>query len=201
MGRKAILCREARGGAILPWRGIRRRKHGGAGRKLARPSAEEYKIGDVDLTVFGASRQRAPKSGTTPRDPRLIFRAETGRKMGVPANPRPAAPTRTTAISTYAPGFACVVGRPRPLPRLTPPLPELRGSSSLARFWGDFTQLYGDVPWGNYANGLRGRLRRSDKRVSGRGSNSPASPSQPSLCPITRQNDRRRHLRRPHRRD
>jgi hypothetical protein len=45
--------------------------------------AEEYKIGDVDVTVSGAATA-GTQIRTTPRDPRLIF-IPNGRKLGVPA--------------------------------------------------------------------------------------------------------------------
>jgi Protein of unknown function (DUF1302) len=145
MGRKAI-CREARGGAIRL--GVGLGVVSMAALVATRALAEEYKIGEVDLTVSGAVTA-GTEVRTTPRDPRLIF-APNGRKMGVPATATSGA-NQDDGNLNYAPGspvssvakaFATVDARY-----------QNYGVLVTGKVWGDFTQLYGDVPWGNYANG------------------------------------------------
>jgi hypothetical protein len=110
--------------------------------------AEEYKIGEVDLSVSGAVTA-GTEIRTTDRDPRLIF-IPNGRKMGVPATATSGA-NQDDGNLNYAPGspvssvakaFATVDARY-----------QNYGVLVTGKVWGDFTQLYGDVPWGNYANG------------------------------------------------
>ena len=66
MDRKAELCREARGGAFRLVTGL----SGLSVAALAATGAlaEEYKIGDVDLTVSGVATA-GTEIRTTPRDP------------------------------------------------------------------------------------------------------------------------------------
>ena len=146
MDRKEILCREARGGAFRLVTGL----SGLSVAALAATGAlaEEYKIGDVDLTVSGVATA-GTEVRTTPRDPRLIF-APNGRKLGVPATATSGA-NQDDGNLNYAPGspvssvakaFATVDARY-----------QNYGVLVTGKVWGDFTQLYGDVPWGNYANG------------------------------------------------
>ena len=146
MDRKAILCREARGGAFRLVMGL-----GGlsvAALAATGALAEEYKIGDVDLTVSGAATA-GTQVRTTPRDPRLIF-APNGRKMGIPATATSGA-NQDDGNLNYAPGS--------PVSSVAKALATVDaryqnyGVLVTGKVWGDFTQLYGDVPWGNYANG------------------------------------------------
>src|SRR4029077_13807033 len=110
--------------------------------------AEEYKIGDVDVTVLGAATA-GTEGRTTPRNPALIF-APNGRRMGVPATATSGANqddgnlnyAKGSPVSTVAKAFATVDARY-----------QNTGVLVTGKVWGDFTQLYGDVPWGNYANG------------------------------------------------
>ena len=99
MDRKAILCLEARGGAFRLVVGL-----GGvsvAALVATGALAEEYKIGDVDLTVSSAATA-GTEVRTAPRDPRLIF-APNGRKMGVPATATSGA-IQDDGNLNYAPG-------------------------------------------------------------------------------------------------
>src|SRR5262249_53293181 len=110
--------------------------------------AEEYKIGDVDVTVSGAATA-GTEVRTAPRDPRLIF-APNGQKMGVPAIATSGANqddgnlnyAQGSPVSTVAKAFATVDARY-----------QNYGVLFTGKIWGDFTQLDSDVPWGNYANG------------------------------------------------
>ena len=146
MDRKAKLCREARGGAFRLVMGL-----GGlsvAALAATGALAEEYKIGDVDLTVSGAATT-GTEIRTTPRDPRLIF-APNGRKMGIPATATSGA-NQDDGNLNYAPGS--------PVSSVAKAIATVDaryqnyGVLVTGKVWGDFTQLYGDVPWGNYANG------------------------------------------------
>jgi hypothetical protein len=146
MDQKAILCREARGGAFRLVMGLGGLSMAALAATGAR--AEEYKIGDVDLTVSGAATV-GTEVRTAPRDPALIF-APNGRKMGVPATATSGA-NQDDGNLNYAPGspvssvakaFATVDARYQDY-----------GVLVTGKVWGDFTQLYGDVPWGNFANG------------------------------------------------
>ena len=146
MDQKAILCREARGGAFRLVMGL-----GGlsvAALAATGARAEEYKIGDVDLTVSGAVTA-GTQVRTAPRDPRLIF-APNGRKMGVPATATSGA-NQDDGNLNYAPGS--------PVSSVAKAIATVDaryqnyGVLVTGKVWGDFTQLYGDVPWGNYANG------------------------------------------------
>jgi Protein of unknown function (DUF1302) len=110
--------------------------------------AEEYKIGDVDLTVTGAATV-GTEVRTTDRDPALIF-APNGRRAGIPATALSGANqddgnlnyAQGSPVSTVAKAFATVDARY-----------QNYGVLVTGKVWGDFTQLYGDVPWGNFANG------------------------------------------------
>jgi len=145
MDQKAILCFEARGAfRLVAGLGV----VSVAALVATDTFAEEYKIGDVDLTVSGVATA-GTEVRTTPRDPRLIF-APNGRKMGVPATATSGA-NQDDGNLNYAPGspvssvakaFATVDARY-----------QNYGVLVTGKVWGDFTQLYGDVPWGNYANG------------------------------------------------
>src|SRR4029077_8635283 len=100
MHQKAILCREARGGAFRLVMGL-----GGvsmAALIATGARAEQYKIGDVDVTVSGAATA-GTEVRTTPRDPRLIF-ARIDRKMGVPATATSVA-NQDDGNLNYAPGL------------------------------------------------------------------------------------------------
>jgi hypothetical protein len=110
--------------------------------------AEEYKIGDVDVTVTGAATT-GTEVRTTPRDPRLIF-APNGKKAGIPATATGGANqddgnlnyAQGSPVSTVAKAYATVDARY-----------QNYGVLFTGKVWEDFTQLYGDVPWGNYPNG------------------------------------------------
>ena len=146
MDRKAILCREARGGALRLVMGL-----GGlsmAALVATGARAEQYKIGDVDVTVSGAATA-GTEVRTTPRDPRLIF-APNGRKMGVPATATSGA-NQDDGNLNYAPGSP--VSSVAKAVATVDARYQNYGVLVTGKVWGDFTQLYGDVPWGNYANG------------------------------------------------
>ena len=146
MDQKAILCREARGGAFRLVMGL-----GGlslAALAATGARAEEYKIGDVDLTVSGAVTA-GTQVRTAPRDPRLIF-APNGRKMGVPATATSGA-NQDDGNLNYAPGSP--VSSVAKAVATVDARYQNYGVLVTGKVWGDFTQLYGDVPWGNYANG------------------------------------------------
>src|SRR6201981_2672923 len=81
MDRQAIHCREARGGAFRL--GVRLGVASVAALVATGALAEEYKIGDVDLTVLGVATAGS-EVRTTGQDPRLIF-APNGKRAGVPA--------------------------------------------------------------------------------------------------------------------
>ena len=110
--------------------------------------AEEYKIGDVDLTVSGAVTA-GTQVRTAPRDPRLIF-APNGRKMGIPATATSGA-NQDDGNLNYAPGSP--VSSVAKAMATVDARYQNYGVLVTGKVWGDFTQLYGDVPWGNYANG------------------------------------------------
>jgi hypothetical protein len=86
---------------------------------------------------------------TTPRDPRLIF-APNGRKMGVPATATSGA-NQDDGNLNYAPGSP--VSSVAKAMTTVDARYQNYGVLVTGKVWGDFTQLYGDVPWGNYANG------------------------------------------------
>jgi len=146
MDRKAILCREARGGALRLVMGL----GGVSAAALAATGAraEQYKIGDVDVTVSGAVTA-GTEVRTTPRDPRLIF-APNGQKMGVPATATSGA-NQDDGNLNYAPGSP--VSSVAKAVATVDARYQNYGVLVTGKVWGDFTQLYGDVPWGNYANG------------------------------------------------
>ena len=146
MDQKAILCREARGGALRLVMGL-----GGlsmAALVATGARAEQYKIGDVDVTVSGAATA-GTEIRTTPRDPRLIF-APNGKKMGVPATATSGA-NQDDGNLNYAPGSP--VSSVAKAVATVDARYQNYGVLVTGKVWGDFTQLYGDVPWGNYANG------------------------------------------------
>jgi len=110
--------------------------------------AGEYHIGDVVLTVSGAATV-GTEVRTAQRNARLIF-APNGQKLGVPATATSGA-NQDDGNLNYAPGspvssvakaFATVDARY-----------QNYGVLFTGKVWGDFTQLYADVPWGNYPNG------------------------------------------------
>ncbi len=147
MGRRTSLSRETGSGtsrlATLLLGGV-------ALAALAPATAEagEFQIGDVDFTVSGVATM-GTEVRTAPRDPALIF-APNGRKLGVPATAVSGANQDDgnlnyglgSIVSSPAKAFASVDARYKEY-----------GVFVSAKTWGDFTQLYGDVPWGNYANG------------------------------------------------
>jgi Protein of unknown function (DUF1302) len=114
----------------------------------ARAGAAEFQIGDVDFTVSGVATMGA-EVRTAPRDPALIF-APNGRKMGVPATAVSGA-NQDDGNLNYGPGS--IVSSPAKAFASVDARYKDYGVFVSAKTWGDFTQLYGDVPWGNYANG------------------------------------------------
>jgi len=147
MDSKAIHCREAQGGASRL----------GVGLGVASVAAlvatgalaeEKYKIGDVDLTVSGAVTA-GTEIRTTGQDPRLIFNAN-GKKAGIPATATSGANQddgninypRDSLVSSVAKAFATVDARY-----------QNYGVLFTGKVWGDFAQLYENVPWGNFPNG------------------------------------------------
>src|SRR6516162_2736133 len=81
MERKAILRREARGGAFR--RGVGLGVVSVAALVATGALAEEYKIGDVDVSVSGAVTAGS-EIRTTSRNPAYIF-APNGQRAGIPA--------------------------------------------------------------------------------------------------------------------
>src|SRR5258708_19261945 len=79
--------------------------------------AEEYKIGDVDLTASGVATA-GTEVRTTPRDPRLIF-APNGRNLGVPATATSGA-NQDDGKLNYPPGPP-ESSSPKPFPTLDAP--------------------------------------------------------------------------------
>jgi len=146
MVRKTILCREARRGVF----------RGGVGLGLVSVAAlvatgafaEEYKIGDVDVSVSGAVTAGS-EIRTTSRNPALIF-GPNGQRAGIPATATGGSNQddgnlnygKGEPVSSVAKAFATVDARY-----------QNYGVLVTGKVWGDFTQLYGDVAWGNYANG------------------------------------------------
>ncbi|MGO9361048.1 MAG: DUF1302 domain-containing protein [Xanthobacteraceae bacterium] len=110
--------------------------------------AEEFKIGDWDFTTSGAATAGS-EIRTTPRDPALIF-APNGKKMGVPATATSGSNQddgnlnygQGQAVSSVAKAYATVDAHNGNF-----------GVFVTAKVWGDFTQAYQDVGWGNYPNG------------------------------------------------
>ena len=106
MNRKALFWRKARAGAFHSVMGL------GVASVAALVAtgalAEEYKIGDVDLTVSGVATA-GTEIRTTGQDPRLIF-APNGKKAGVPATATSGA-NQDDGNLNYGEGGACVVGR------------------------------------------------------------------------------------------
>src|SRR4029077_3104773 len=100
MAQKTILSREERGGAVRLGGGLGGVSVAAVAATGAR--AEQYKIGDVDVTVSGAVTA-GTEVRTTPRDPRLIF-ARIDRKMGVPATATSVA-NQDDGNLNYAPGL------------------------------------------------------------------------------------------------
>ncbi|MDI9847314.1 DUF1302 family protein [Rhodoblastus sp. 17X3] len=110
--------------------------------------AEEFKVGDIDVNVSGAATMGS-EIRTAPRDPALIFPAN-GRRMGVPATAI-SGPNQDDgnlnygqgqAVSSVAKAYATIDAHNQNF-----------GVFVTGKIWGDATQLYQDVPWGNYANG------------------------------------------------
>src|SRR5574337_354064 len=114
--------------------------------------AEDYKIGDVDIKASGVATG-GTEIRTAPRDPKLIF-APNGKRMGVPATAVSGANQddgnlnygQGSAVSSVAKAFGSIDARY-----------QNYGVFVSGKVWGDFTQLYQDVPWGNYANGYAAR--------------------------------------------
>ena len=79
MDRSAILCGEARWDALVVGWGV----VSVAALVATGAFAEEYKIGDVDLTVSGAATAGS-EIRTTSRNPALIF-GPNGQRAGIPA--------------------------------------------------------------------------------------------------------------------
>jgi hypothetical protein len=110
--------------------------------------AEEFKVGEFDVNFSGAATAGS-EIRTTPRDPVLIF-APNGRKMGVPATATSGSNQddgnlnygQGQAVSSVAKAYATIDAHNQNF-----------GVLVTAKVWGDFTQGYQDVPWGNYANG------------------------------------------------
>lgn len=110
--------------------------------------AEEFKVGEFDVNVSGAATAGS-EFRTAPRDPVLIF-APNGKKMGVPATATSGSNQddgnlnygQGQAISSVAKAYATIDAHNQNF-----------GVFVTAKVWGDFTQAYQDVPWGNYANG------------------------------------------------
>jgi hypothetical protein len=110
--------------------------------------AEEFKFGDVDVNISGAATM-GTEVRTAPRDPALIF-APNGKKMGVPATAVSGANQddgnlnywQGSTVSSPAKAVATIDARYKEY-----------GVFVTGKVWGDFTQMYGDVPWGNYPNG------------------------------------------------
>jgi hypothetical protein len=146
MDRKAILCRDARGDAFR--RGVGLGVVSVAALVATGALAEDYKIGDVDVTVSGAATVGS-EVRTTPRDPRLIF-APNGQKAGIPATATGGSNqddgnlnyAQGSPVSTVGKAFATVDARY-----------QNYGVLFTGKIWGDFTQLDSNVPWGNFANG------------------------------------------------
>jgi len=128
---------------------------GGVGLAALASSAalsEEYKIGDVDFNVSGVATM-GTAIRTNQRDPALIFKPN-GLKLGVPGSAVNGAVSGAnqddgnlnygagSAVSSPAKAYASVDARYKDY-----------GVFVSGKVWGDFTQMYGDVPWGNYANG------------------------------------------------
>jgi hypothetical protein len=143
---RAMLCREARGDAFRRVMGLG--VVSVAALVATGALAEEYQIGDVDLTVSGAATA-GTEVRTTPRNPALIFKPN-GQKAGIPATALSGANqddgnlnyAQGSPVSSVAKAFATFDARY-----------QNYGFFFTGKVWGDFTQLYGDVPWGNYANG------------------------------------------------
>src|SRR6516165_7706561 len=113
MDRSAILCGEARWDALVVGWGV----VSVAALVATGALAEEYKIGDVDLTVSGAVTA-GTEVRTTDRNPALIF-APNGKKAGIPATALSGANqddgnlnyARGSPVSSVAKGFATVNAR------------------------------------------------------------------------------------------
>jgi len=150
MDSNAIVCREVRVGAFrLGERlGARLGVVSVAALVATGALAEEYKVGDVNLTVSGAATA-GTEVRTTPRNPALIF-APNGRRAGIPATATSGANqddgnlnyAQGSPVSSVVKAYATVDARYQDY-----------GVLFTGKVWGDFTQLYGDVPWGNFANG------------------------------------------------
>ncbi len=147
MDRLGVFCRDARVGKpslaiLLGGVGLAALMSAGAAAQQA------YQIGDIDFTVAGAATG-GTDIRTTGRNPALIF-APNGTKLGVAAQSPSGANQddgnlnyrQGSPVSTVAKAFASIDARYQNF-----------GVIVTGKVWGDFTQLYGDVPWGNYANG------------------------------------------------
>ena len=110
--------------------------------------ADQFKIGDWDFTTSGAATAGS-EIRTTPRNPALIF-APNGRKAGVPATATSGSNQddgnlnygQGQAVSSVAKAYATVDAHNGNF-----------GFLVTAKVWGDVTQAYQDVLWGNYPNG------------------------------------------------
>jgi hypothetical protein len=110
--------------------------------------ADQFKIGDWDFTTSGVATAGS-EIRTTPRNPALIF-APNGKKAGVPATAASGSNQddgnlnygQGQAVSSVAKAFATVDAHNGNF-----------GVFVTAKVWGDVTQAFQDVGWGNYANG------------------------------------------------
>ncbi|MDR3489603.1 MAG: DUF1302 family protein [Bradyrhizobium sp.] len=112
--------------------------------------ADDFKVGDVDVNVSGAATAGS-EIRTTPRDPVLIFKPN-GVKAGVPATAISGSNQddgnlnygQGQAVSSVTKGYATIDAHYQNV-----------GVFVTAKVWGDFTEAYQDVPWGNYPNGYK----------------------------------------------
>ena len=110
--------------------------------------ADEFKVGDVDFNYSGVATM-GTEIRTAGRDPVLIF-APNGKKMGIPATATSGSNQDDgnlnygsgQVVSSVAKAYATIDARYQNF-----------GVFVTAKVWGDFTEAYGDVPWGNYPNG------------------------------------------------
>jgi hypothetical protein len=110
--------------------------------------AGEFKVGEFDVNFSGAATAGS-EIRTTPRDPVLIF-SPNGRKAGIPATAASGSNQddgnlnygQGQAVSSVAKAYATLDAHNQNF-----------GVFVTAKVWGDFTQAYQDVPWGNYPNG------------------------------------------------
>jgi hypothetical protein len=114
--------------------------------------AEEFKFGDIDVNFSGAATAGS-EIRTAPRNPVLIF-APNGKKAGVPATATSGSNQDDgnlnfgpgSAVSTVTKAYATIDAHNQNF-----------GVLVTAKVWGDFTEAYQDVLWGNYANGYTAR--------------------------------------------